>query len=243
MSLESLLLSRDLDLVRVVRPTLEKLSIQVEICQEAKQASEILIAEKYDAVIVDCDDMPGAREVLRGLRATPSNRSSVTFAVLNGKETTTQEAFGMGVNFVLQKPLTGLNASRCFCAALSFMERERRRYYRQPVEMPVRVVLDEKEFRATSTNISEGGIALLLHQALPKSGKPHLQFTLPKTSNVMEVESEVAWADMQGQVGLRFRNVPENSQKWLEQWLNQQADQPGTSSQEKAAGSSSDAIQ
>jgi CheY-like chemotaxis protein len=243
MSLESLVLSRDPDLVRVLRLTLEKLSIQVEICQEAKQASEILIAEKYDAVIVDCDDMPGAREVLRGLRATPSNRSSVTFAVLNGKKTTTQEAFGMGVNFVLQKPLTGLNASRCFCAALSFMERERRRYYRQPVEMPVRVVLDEKEFRATSTNISEGGIALRLHQALPKSGKPHLQFTLPKTSNAMEVESELAWADMRGNVGLRFRNVPESSQKRLEQWLNQQTDQPGPSSQEKVAGSSSGAIQ
>jgi CheY-like chemotaxis protein len=153
MTLESLLLSADAEVVRVLRPTLEKLSIEVEICQEAKKAIDILIAEKFDAVIVDCDDLQGGLEVLQGLRATPSNRNSVTFAVLNGKKTTTQEAFDMGVNFVLQKPISTLNASRCFHAALNFMERERRRYYRHPVKMLVRVVVGDKVLKATSTNI------------------------------------------------------------------------------------------
>ena len=36
----------------------------------------------------------------------------------------------MGANFVLQKPISGLNASRCFHAALNFMLKERRRYFR-----------------------------------------------------------------------------------------------------------------
>src|SRR5579872_41109 len=220
MTLESLLLSRDVEVVRVLRPALEKLSIEVEICQEAKKATEILIAEKFDAVIVDCDDMLGGVEVLQGLRATPSNKSSVTFAVLNGRKTTTQEAFGMGVNFVLQKPISALNASRCFHAALNFMVRERRRYYRAPVKMAVKIVLDEKVWKATSTNISEGGMALMLHQALPKNGKPRLQFTLPETSDIVEVESEVAWADIKGHAGLRFHNVPQSSQELLEKWLN-----------------------
>jgi DNA-binding response OmpR family regulator len=225
MTLESLLLSRDLEVVRILRPTLEKLSIQVEICQEAKKANEILIAEKFDAVIVDCDDLQGGREVLQGLRATPSNKNSVTFAVLNGKKTTTQEAFEMGVNFVLQKPISALNASRCFNAALNFMVRERRRYYRLPVKMAVRVVLDEKEFKATSTNISEGGIALIMHKALPKSGKPRLQFQLPETSISVDVESEVAWADIKGHVGLRFLNVHQTSQEQLDKWLSVQMEE------------------
>ena len=239
--MESLVLSQDVEMLRVLRPTLEKLSIEVRICQEAKQGRDILIAEKFDAVIVDCDDLPGGREVLQGLRATPSNKNSVAFAVLNGKKMTTQEAFGMGVNFVLQKPVNNLNASRCFCAALSFMERERRRYYRQPVQMPVRIVLDEKELKATSTNISEGGIALMSQQALPKSGKCRVQFTLPKTTTAFDVESEVAWADITGHAGLRFHNVAQSSQERLDQWLSQQAEQPGSSSQEKAAWSSPEA--
>jgi CheY-like chemotaxis protein len=237
MTLESLLLSRDAEVVRVLRPTLERLSIAVEVCQEANKASEILIAEKFDAVIVDCDDLQGGLEVLQCLRATPSNQNSVAFAVLNGKKTTTQEAFGMGVNFVLQKPISSLNASRCFHAALSFMERERRRYFRLPVKMPVRVVLPEKELKATSTNISESGIALMLHHALPKNAATHLQFTLPNTTLTLEVEAEVAWADLKGHVGLRFLKVPQSSQQLLEDWLSQHMEKKPTAGKENQTDS------
>jgi DNA-binding response OmpR family regulator len=234
--LESLLLSRDADVFRVLRPTLEKLSIEVEVCQEAKKASEILISEKFDAVIVDCDDMPGGVEVLEGLRATPSNQNSVTFALVNGKKTTTQQAFNMGINFVLHKPLSVLNASRCFNAALSFMLRERRRYFRHPVKMPVGLIVGDKELKAESTNLSEGGIALLLHHALPKNATPRLRFTLPGTSPVLEVETEIAWADLKGYVGLRFHNVPASSQELLEGWLNNQMEQQIPGSKDKLAG-------
>jgi CheY-like chemotaxis protein len=242
MTLESLLLSRDTEMVRVLRPTLEKLSIEVEICQEAKKATEILIAEKFDAVIVDCDDLRGGLEVIQGLRNTPSNKNSVTFAILNGKKTTTQEAFAMGVNFVLQKPISPLNASRCFNAALNFMVRERRRYYRQPVKMLVKVLAGEKEIKATSTDISEGGMALLLHQALPKNSNPRLQFTLPETTISMDVETEVAWADLKGRVGLRFRNVAPSSQQLLEKWLNDRVPKQAAGSKE-VAGPGSETVQ
>src|SRR6202035_1362843 len=187
MTLESLILSRDAEVVRILRPTLEKLSIDVEICQEAKKASEILLSEKFDAVIVDCDDLQGGREVLQCLRSTPSNKNSITFAVLNGKKTTTQEAFGMGVNFVLQKPISALNASRCFNAALNFMIRERRRYFRQPVKMLVSIFHADKELKASSTNVSEGGIALIMREALPKGTTPLLKFTLPGVNLPFEV--------------------------------------------------------
>jgi DNA-binding response OmpR family regulator len=243
MTLESLLLSRDAEVVRILRPTLEKLSIEVEVCQEAKKASEILISEKFDAVIVDCDDMQGGLEVLQGLRATPSNKGSVTFALLNGKKTTTQEAFSMGVNFVLQKPISTLNASRCFHAALNFMVRERRRYYRQPVKMLVKVVLGEKELKATSTNVSEGGIALILHQALPKDATPRLQFTLPETKLALDLEAQVTWADIKGHVGLRFLNVPQSSQELLEKWLNEQMEKQLPGAKGMLAGSASESIQ
>jgi CheY-like chemotaxis protein len=208
--------------MRVVRPALEKLAIEVEICQEARKGVDILCSEKFDAVIVDCDDLQGGLAVLQGLRNTPSNKNSVVFAVLNGKSTTTQEAFAMGANFVLQKPISALNASRCFKASLNTMLRERRRYFRQPVKMIVRVAIDEKEVKATSTNISEGGISVMLRQAVPKNATPRLTFLLPGTETSMNFESEVAWVDIKGSVGFRFRNLPERSQQMLETWINAQ---------------------
>jgi CheY-like chemotaxis protein len=239
MTLDSLLLSQDPDLVRVIRPTLEKLSIDVEICQEARAGADILITDKFDAVIVDCDDLSGGLAVLQSLRGTPSNKNSVAFAVLNGKRTTMQEAFGMGANFVLQKPISALNASRCFHAALNFMVKERRRYFRQPVKMQVKVVYEGKTLNATSTNVSEGGIALQLREAPPKGAAPHLKFSLPDTNLHMEVEAEVAWVNMKGLAGFRFRNVPQSSQVQLEKWLDDQMESelPGAKQRLTAAES------
>ena len=235
MTLDSLLLSQDSDLVRVVRPTLEKLSIDVEVCQEARAAADILVSEKFDAVIVDCDDLQGGLGVLQVLRNTPSNKNSVTFAVLNGKRTTTQEAFAMGANFVLQKPISVINASRCFNAAVNFMLKERRRYFRHPVKMSVRIVLPDKTVASTSTNLSETGIALMLREALPKGAVPRLQFTLPDTNQKFEVEAEIVWADVKGRAGLRFVNVPESSQFELEKWLDERMEEEHPGSKERIA--------
>jgi CheY-like chemotaxis protein len=237
--LDSLVLSKDTELVRVLRPTLEKLSIDVEVCHEARAGADILITDKFDAVIVDCDDLSGGLAVLEGLRSTPSNKNSVAFAVLNGKRTTMQEAFGMGANFVLQKPISSLNASRCFHAALNFMIKERRRYFRQPVKMAVQLVFEGKTLNATSTNISEGGLALMLREAPPKGAAPRLKFSLPDTNIHMEVEAEVAWVDVKGLAGFRFHNVPPSSQAQLEKWLDDQLEQefPGTKERLAAAES------
>ena len=239
MTLESLLLSQDPELVRVIRPTLEKLSIDVEVCHDARAGSNILISDKFDAVIVDCDDLTGGLALLQGLRNTPSNKSSVAFAVLNGKRTTTQEAFGMGANFVLQKPISSLNASRCFHAALNFMLKERRRYFRQPVKTEVKVVLDGKALSATSTNISEGGIAILLREALPKGATPTLKFSLPESSIRVEVAAEVAWADFKGLAGLRFHDMPKTVQAQLEEWLDDRMEEEFPGSKDRLAESGS----
>jgi len=243
MTLESLLLSQDPELVRVVRPTLEKLSIAVEVCHDARAGSDILISSKFDAVIVDCDDLTGGLALLQGLRNTPSNKCSVAFAVLNGKRTTTQEAFGMGANFVLQKPISTLNASRCFHAALNFMLKERRRYFRQPIKMDVKVILDSKTIPATSTNISEGGIALRLREALPKGATPYLKFSLPGSNLQFEVEAEVAWTDFKGIAGFRFQNVPRSTKDELEQWLDHRMEAEFPGSMELLAATGSDAVQ
>ncbi|HTW58930.1 MAG TPA: response regulator [Terriglobales bacterium] len=235
MTLESLLLSQDPDLVRVIRPTLEKLSIDVEICHEARAAADILISEKFDAVVVDCDDLKGGLEVLQGLRSTPSNKNSVTFAILNGRKTTTQDAFGMGANFVLQKPISSLNASRCFHAALNFMVKERRRYFRHPVKMLVQISLGEKSVKATSTNLSESGIALMLREALPKGATPRLHFTLPDTNLNLDLEAEVVWADVKGRAGFRFRDVAASSQAQLEKWLDDRLEEELPGARERIA--------
>jgi DNA-binding response OmpR family regulator len=68
MQLESFLLSRDPEVIRVLQPALQKLSIDVEVCGGARSGQEILNTSKFDAVLVDCDDVQGALGVLESLR-------------------------------------------------------------------------------------------------------------------------------------------------------------------------------
>lgn len=227
MGLESLLLSRDTQVISVLRPTLEKLSIDVEVCRGVSSGTEILSNEKFDAVIVDCDDLQGGLDVLAGLRKGTSNRNSVMFAILNGT-TTTQRAFELGANFVLQKPISALNASRCFGAALGFMARERRRYFRQPIAVPLTIVVGAgKELKATSTNVSEGGMAVRVKGKQLKGGISKVIFTLPGMKSSMEPKAELAWADDKGHVGIRFLEVPPSSREQLESWIAEQMQAAG----------------
>jgi hypothetical protein len=82
-----------------------------------------------------------------------------------------------------------------------------------------------------------------LHKAIPKNAAPRLQFTLPETKLSMDVEAEVAWADIKGHVGLRFLNVPQSSQQLLEKWLDEQMEKELPRSKEMPSGSGSETVQ
>lgn len=238
MTLESLLLSQDEELVRVLRPTLEELSIEVELCEKASTGASVLGSSKFDAVIVDCDDLAGGLDLLKCIRSTPSNRHAVAFAVLNGNNTTTKDAFSLGASFVLQKPITALNAERCFHAALNLMLKERRRYFRQPVKVQVKLDLGGKVLVATTTNISEGGLAVVLPTPLPKGTVPQVKFALPGSDIHIDVAAEVAWVDLKGFAGLRFQHMPKSSQTELEHWLDahMESEFPGSQKRISAVG-------
>ncbi len=219
MNLDSLLISRDAALLGVLRPALEKISVDVQVSADSRTGNDLLAKEKFDAVIIDCDDLENGFALLKTLRQTQSNAKSVAFAVVNGK-TTTQEAFQWGANFVLQKPLTPLHAARCFNAALNFMVRERRRYFRHPVDMPLRISLpNAQEMTGAATNVSEGGMAIRIVGKLPKDGDGKFAFTLPGTSTSLELKGQIAWSDGSGHAGIRFLEVPQSSQYQLEKWL------------------------
>jgi len=224
MPLESLLLSRDPEIIRVLQPALEKLSIDVEVCRGVGSGNEILRTEKVDAIIVDCDDLKGALGVLEGLRKSASNRNSVTFAILNGS-TTTQQAFQMGANFVLQKPVSALNAMRCFSAAVNFMLRERRRYFRHPMEASATLTFSEgQKLKISLTNLSEGRMAIFFRGPMPKGSVSSVSFKLPGNASALDTKVQIAWIDDSGRAGLRFIEMPKESRTRLDAWLAEQCE-------------------
>jgi c-di-GMP-binding flagellar brake protein YcgR len=86
--------------------------------------------------------------------------------------------------------------------------------------MAVRVSLpDGTEVNATTTNVSEGGMALRSTGTLPRNIVTRVQFTLPESKMSLDVKGNIAWADGAGNAGIKFVELPPSSQFQLEKWL------------------------
>ncbi|SRR6266496_402091 len=221
MPLDSLLLTRDTDVIHVMQQALAKLAIDVEVCRGARAGNEIIAAEKFDAIIVDCDDLQDGVSVLKDLRKSASNRSAIAFAILNGA-TTTHQAFELGATFVMQKPVTPLSAMRCLSAGLGLMVRERRRYFRCPVELEIMFNLGGREIRAWTTNVSDGGMAIRAVASLTRGDTGKLSFSLPDRRGTIHANAELVWVDGQGRAGIRFLEMNKASRQLLDQWLEEE---------------------
>src|SRR6185437_2391203 len=220
MTLEALVVSRDPDTLRVLQSALGKLDVRVQVCTGTEGAREIMAEKKFDAIIIDCDDLPGGTEVLQQVRQERRNKSSVSFAILNGINNV-RTVFQMGAGFVLQKPITITNALRSFHAAYGLMHRERRRYFRMPVEIPAKLNYGNgREMQVRTCNLSEGGMAIQAAAALPND-LYRIQFTLPGTDITLSPKAELAWSDASGKAGVRFLELTLNAREQLENWLMQ----------------------
>src|SRR5438132_706013 len=70
----------------------------------------------------------------------PANKQSVMLAIVNGR-TCVSEAFEMGANFVLGKPIQDGRICAVLDTAVPKMEREHRRYFRHPIDLPIEPVV------------------------------------------------------------------------------------------------------
>jgi ActR/RegA family two-component response regulator len=225
MELNCFLLTRDDEVVRPLRRVMDDLGVTVEVCTGADKAAEALENRKYDAVLIDCDDMHDAMTVLRSVRLTPSNKSSTVFAIVNGITTPTT-AIELGANLALEKPINESRARHAFRAIHGLMLQERRRYYRHAVDMAVTLRFEDKEnekhheLQATAVNISEGGLAIKSKSSIPWEYRTAtLKFVMPGTKDWIEMLGSIAWADEQGNAGIRFESVPQGLRERFDKYF------------------------
>jgi len=223
MALQALLLSHDLEVQETISAALNTAGIDLEICITPEQATQCLKQQKYDALMIDCDDTPNAKSVLQQLRLGKSNRTTITFLFINGR-TTVEQAFEMKANFVLDKPISIERALRSIRAAQGLIIRERRRYHRFLVNATGAILVDTgSQLPVSITNISEGGISIECNRRLDEGGAARLKFILPGAKKPIEIKGEVIWSTPDGRAGVRFQVLQPESKVELEKWLGKRA--------------------
>jgi periplasmic protein TonB len=104
MGYQALLFCPDEKIARTVTQVLSELEFAVESCVEPFAAVKKLMAEHFDAVVVDCDNDQNASLLFKSARNSAINQASLAVAVVEG-QAGVAKAFRIGANLVLTKPI------------------------------------------------------------------------------------------------------------------------------------------
>jgi periplasmic protein TonB len=104
MGYQALLFCPDEKLARVVSQVFGELDFTVEVVQEPFAAVKKLMAQRYDAMVVDCENEANASLLFKSARNSGSNQSSLAIAVVEG-QAGVAKAYRIGANLVLTKPI------------------------------------------------------------------------------------------------------------------------------------------
>jgi DNA-binding response OmpR family regulator len=220
----ALLVSTDPAAIQQFSHALQELSISSDVCGEMPAAVGLLNRRKFEAVIVDLQLGEQSGMILDEVHLSSSNGTAVTFGISNNDADTTA-ALRKKSQFVFERPLSAESIHKILKPAYGLILRERRRYFRYMVSIPVVIQRQSRqEVRCNTINISGGGMALSTHTPLVPGESVRVQFTLPDREAPVVAESTICWSKT-GQLGVRFVSVSDAHKSELQAWLSQKLEQ------------------
>jgi ActR/RegA family two-component response regulator len=220
----ALLVCNDPATIKPLSKSMQQLAILTEVCGEVAAAPGVFNRRKFGAIVVDLQLGDQARRLLEKVRRSPSNRTSVIFAI-SDSDAETAVAFKGGSNFVLRRPLSESSTNQKLRAGHGLILREQRRYFRCPVDVPATLKCPGmQEVCGHVVNISEGGIAIITSVLLKPGVEVQAQFTLPGYGSQFAVKAAICWC-RDGYMGLRFMSLSPELKTKLQDWLSRHLEQ------------------
>jgi CheY-like chemotaxis protein len=217
--LEFLLVSSDYATVQAVSGGVKKYGAKFVLVPMADAAQDCLNRRKIDGVFVDLG-VPGALRLIDAIRKGTSNSQAVIFACVTSMKESTAP-LNAGANFLLHKPLTIDSIAVHITIAKELLVRERRRYFRHAVNLPVVLKVASEEQHARMTNLSEGGMAVRTVKPLPYASVLDFAFELALGASIRG-KGQVAWTNTEGMAGIILQTFHGKAREFLEAWLTAQ---------------------
>jgi PilZ domain-containing protein len=219
-AIHALMVTGDSSLVADFSAISREVGIEAQASASTLGIPDELRSTKYEAVLLDFDTVPDAMPILVALRQSPSNEKAVVFAVASdvaqGKR-----VLEKGASLRLERPLESTQIRRVLYAAYDLMVRERRRYFRCAVELPVLLIQTSSgaDFSCTSMNISSSGIATFGPRPFSPGEEVQIVMFLRQPEFTIRAIGTVVWDDQHGKTGISFKCTSPQHQKELDSWL------------------------
>jgi DNA-binding response OmpR family regulator len=219
MTLLALLVSTDDSACEILGRVLPAFGIAVERFSDLPTAIDRLQQQRFDALIVDFEDRSSADAVLQeSERLNPAN-APVTVALV-AETAKARDILNSGAHFILYKPLSEEKARAGLRALAALLNRERRRAHRVPVQAAVDLTLpDTRKIEGILIDLSETGMEVLTAEPQGTGALLNSRFQLPDASFEIRAHGQVAWANPNGETGVRFVDLEETTRSQLRDWL------------------------
>jgi ActR/RegA family two-component response regulator len=219
LELEFVLVSGDYATMNAVSGGVKKCGAKFILVPTAEAGRDCLNRRKIDGIFVDLE-VSGALGLIEAIRKGASNSKVVIFACVTGAQQYTQ-ALNAGANFLLRKPLNEDSVALHITISKELLERERRRYFRHAVNLPVVLKDGTVEQHARITNLSEGGMAVRASKVLKHSSVVDFAFDLSLGTSISG-KGQVAWINSEGVAGIVLQIFQGKGKEHLEAWLTSQ---------------------
>jgi PilZ domain len=181
-------------------------------------AAERLTKEKFEACVVKL--APPAEEVMGAARNSLSNARMVIYG-MGGSAQDAMAYSKYGINAIFHEPLERSTALKLVRATQMLVLHEFRRYVRLPVITEVDIVgADRRKFKATSKEISSGGMSLTTNDELGVGSRIEVSFALLTLPRIW-VRGNISWKS-KNSFGIRFEPTDQRRMRvkeWVEAYL------------------------
>lgn len=224
MTLQSVLVSSDQNVLSVLPEALRNVGLAVDVYRRAESFSPVAV-NNLSCVILDCEQ-PEVESVLNELRQTERFKHVMTIALSDKRQAFAMGAQGTTLTFY--KPLSREKVASNIRTVRNLIVHEKRRSARQSLQVDLLLTREGNRMRASTHNLSEGGLGFTSLAEVRWNEVLEFAFNLPSQKRPIRGLGKVAWFDeetMRG--GLRFTSL-ENKEA-LMQWLFERCEEERTS--------------
>ncbi len=221
MALRIMVVDDEPEALKLIKTTLEPLGHEVFTLLDSREAAESLEQQKFDMILVDVR-MPhlDGFELSQRIRTSRLNRDAVIVMITGAYDVDViRKAWREGVTFFITKPFNPQRLSSLIQAVGRSMSKENRRYARLPLRTPVNCRRSDKQFRATSLNISEGGMLLQASGDSKVGEEISLQFTIPKLAEPLKPRARVVRKEAKDRIAVEFSSLTPDDRRVIQHYI------------------------
>ena len=226
MALQAMVVEDDVVSLELIREVLVSMNAEVEAFSESRQAVPRLEQKRFDGIFLDLT-MPGINgfELCQMVRGSVRNKKTPVIIVTGSEDRDTMgQAFGLGGNFYLQKPIDRYKLIKLFRTTQGAMQENRRQLARISMRTEVSCDTNALCIKGDSANLSSAGILFDARGVLKLRERVRLTFTLPAQHEPIQLEGVIARMDEKGRAGVQFTVISPRDKQRIRQLIDQEVE-------------------